>query len=121
MFWLTNKQAYVRKPVQEVTNKQAYVRKPVQEASSVNLQLRDGRQLRLQAKPKAILAMERFLARGSGFLAKEPDACLKSLGLESICPTHHFRHDFLLYVLCWQERINPQNRLPEMCGPELKL
>ena len=53
--------------------------------------LRCGRQLRLQAKPKAILAIERFLARGSGFLAREPDACLKSLGLESICPTHHFR------------------------------
>ena len=38
-----------------------------------------------------VLALQRFLARGSGFMGKAMDSSLESLGLESLCPSHHHR------------------------------
>ena len=59
-------------------------------------QLRDGRSLRLDAKPKTQLAIERFLSRGGGFFGTSPDQSLHDLGLENIVPSHGTRPGTLL-------------------------
>ena len=47
---------------------------------------RDGRALRGQAKPKDVDGIQRFLSRGSGYVAKTPEATLQQLGLEDLAP-----------------------------------
>ena len=53
--------------------------------------LRDGRQLRLQAKPRQMMAIDRFLARGAGFNTKTNEQTLEELGLSEMVPAHHGR------------------------------
>ena len=43
------------------------------------------------SKPKAEMAVARFLSRGGGFLSKQGDASLKDVGLDALCPTHYNR------------------------------
>ena len=54
--------------------------------------LRDGRRLQRERKPKHVLALQRFLAKSSGFVSgKAENATLDSLGLALASPTHPHR------------------------------
>ena len=52
---------------------------------------RDGRALRNDVKMKAVLSIDRWLARKSGFQGSKNDANLLSLGLADLVPTHPHR------------------------------
>ena len=56
-----------------------------------SLNLRDGRTIRKERKPKHVLALQRFLAKSTGFVGRAMDSSLESLGLADLCPSHHHR------------------------------
>ena len=62
---------------------------------------RDGRTLRKERKPRHVLALQRFINKGSGFLGRSNDQSLQELGLESLCPTHYHRP--LACHSCWSD------------------
>ena len=62
------------------------------------LQQRDGRALKKQPKLKDIMALERFLARSSGFNTQGSEQSLFDLGLGDMCPAHYHR-PFALQVI----------------------
>ena len=47
--------------------------------------------LRKERKPRHVMALERFIAKRSGFLGKSADASLNDLGLADVCPSHYHR------------------------------
>ena len=73
--------------------KKSVVRHTSQAPSAVNLPrpLRDGRALREDCKPRAQMAIDRFISRGGGFCSKGMDVSLKDVGLEAMCPSHYGR------------------------------
>ncbi|CAE7802321.1 unnamed protein product [Symbiodinium sp. CCMP2592] len=62
---------------------------------------KDGRALREDCKPRAQMAIDRFISRGGGFCSKGMDASLKDVGLEAMCPSHYQRttSDFMCRYL----------------------
>ena len=63
-----------------------------QHVTFISGHLRDGRKIKREAKVKHAMAMERFLARSSGF-ANKSDATLDELGLGWLAPSHSHRPD----------------------------
>ena len=53
---------------------------------AITLVCRDGRMLREDAKPKEILAIDRFVSKGGGFMAH--DSTLDDLGLHDLAPSN---------------------------------
>ena len=54
-------------------------------------QLRDGRALRQDCKPKVVLSINRWLSKTAGFQGRTQDASLRELGLEDVVPSHCHR------------------------------
>ena len=62
---------------------------------AIVLVCRDGRMLRADAKPREILAIDRFVSNGGGFMGR--DSTLDDLGLHDLAPSNCCRPASLIF------------------------
>ena len=53
--------------------------------------LRDGRTIKMDAKPRSQLAIDRFVGRSGGFASAASETTLAEVGLESLAPSNYQR------------------------------
>ena len=88
----------------------AFIRRKHDGSNGMCTELRDGRQLKRERKPRNVMALSRFLQKKNGLYGQQESITLNELGMPELSPSHAhrptelFRKQMLRNVLCTCDR-----------------